>query len=354
MAHKLSDIAAALGTHVLGAADLLVTRPSEPASARAGDLALAMSPAYADALAASDAQAAIVWEGCDWQSLGLKAAIAVPRARLAMAHLTQAFDDAHVPHGIHSSAVIDPSAQLGDNISIGPFVVVGRNVRIGSGCVIGAHSSIADGAVLAGDTQLFDGVRIGRNVQIGARVILQPNVVIGADGFSFVTAGPSNEERALGTMGRTPLAPPPDAVRHRIHSLGSVVIGDDVEVGANATIDAGTIRPTRIGRGTKIDNLVQVGHNVVLGEDCVLCAQAAVAGSANIGDRTVMGGKSGIRDNVTIGSDVVLGGGAIVLGHVASGSFMMGYPAQDMPAHRAQIKGLRRLPQLLRDIAGRQ
>ena len=354
MALTIQDIATALGAQAFGAVDLLVKRPCEPAMAATDDLALAMTPAYGDALEASKAQAAIVWQGCDWQALGLKAAIEVPRARLAMAHLTQAFDSQSQPQGVHETAVIDPSAKVAAGASVGPFTVIGPMVEIANDVIIGAHCSISEGASIGQQTQLHDGVRIGRKVQIGASVILQPNVVIGADGFSFVTAEPSNEERALRTMGRTPLDPPRDAVRHRIHSLGSVIVGDDVEVGANSTIDAGTIRATQVGRGTKIDNLVQVGHNVVLGEDCVLCAQAAVAGSAKIGDRTVMGGKSGIRDNVTIGSDVVLGGGAIVLGHVASGSFMMGYPAQDMPDHRAQVKGLRRLPQLLRDLATRQ
>ena len=137
--------------------------------------------------------------------------------------------------------------------------------------------------------------------------------------------------------------PPKDAKRHRIHSLGGVLIGSDVEIGANSTVDAGTIRATQVGRGCKIDNLVQVGHNVILGEDCVLCAQAAVAGSARLGDRVVMGGKSGIRDNISVGADVVLAGGAIVLGHVKPGLFMMGYPALQMSEHRAQQKALRRL-----------
>lgn len=353
MGHRIADIAAALGAEAFGAVDLQVQRPAEPQSAEAGDLALAMTPRYADALASSKAAAAIVWPGCDWQSMGLKAVIVVPRARLAMAHLTQVFDGHGALQGVHDTALIDPSARIGKDVFIGPFAVIGADVHVAQNCVVGSHVSIANGATIGKATHLHDGVRIGRNVQIGAHVICQPNAVIGADGFSFVTAGPSNEERALVAMGRTPLDPPEDAVRHRIHSLGSVVIGDDVEVGANTTIDAGTIRPTRVGRGTKIDNLVQVGHNVVLGEDCVLCAQAAVAGSAQIGDRTVMGGKSGIRDNVVVGRDVVLGGGAVVLGHVAAGSFMMGYPAQDMPTHRAQVKGLRRLPKLLRDLATR-
>ena len=341
MIRTISEIAAALGADVLGNGDVVVARPAEPGLAGPNDLALAMSPAYEAALRTSSARAAVVWPGADWLGLGLVAAIEVPRARLAMARITQAFDVPQMASGVHPSAVIDPSAHLGEDVSVGPFSVIGADCTIGAGAVIGPHVTLAAGVRLGAGSRLHPGVRIGHGVQIGEKAILHPNVVIGADGFSFVTEGPSNEERAFANAGRAPLEPPEDATRHRIHSLGSVVIGDDVEVGANSTIDAGTIRPTRVGRGTKIDNLVQVGHNVVLGEDCVLCAQAAVAGSAVLGDRVVMGGKSGIKDNVPVGSDVVLGGGAIVLGPVPDGTFVMGYPARPMPEFRAAQKALR-------------
>lgn len=325
MAQTVKEIAAALGAEAFGAVDLLVHRLAEPGDAGADDLALAMSPRYSDAVAVSTARAAVVWKGADWQALGLDAAIVVPRARLAMAGLTQAFQRPQSDSGIHPSAVIDPSVTIGDGARIGPFV------SVGAGCTIGQ------------DADIGAGVRIGQDVVIGDRVVLQPNAVIGADGFSFVTAEAANEEIAFATAGRTTLPPHPAAARHKIHSLGGVVIGDDVEVGANSTIDAGTIRPTRVGRGTKIDNLVQIGHNVIVGEDCVLCAQAAVAGSAVIGDRTVLGGKSGVKDNVTLGCDVVVGGAGIVLANVSDGRFMMGYPATDMPSFRAAQKALRKL-----------
>jgi UDP-3-O-[3-hydroxymyristoyl] glucosamine N-acyltransferase (EC 2.3.1.-) len=133
-----------------------------------------------------------------------------------------------------------------------------------------------------------------------------------------------------------------------------VVIGDDVEIGAGSTVDAGTIRATRVGQGTKVDNLVQIGHNVIVGAHCLLCAQAGVAGSTVIGDRVVVGGKAGIADNLKIGDDVVLGGGSVVLSHVPAGRVMMGYPATKMQLHIESYKALRRLPRLLRDIATRQ
>jgi len=214
--------------------------------------------------------------------------------------------------------------------------------------------SIAPGVVIGADALICAGVRIARRVRIGDRVVLQPNVVIGGDGFSFVTATPAHVETARETLGRGPVTVPDDPTWHRIHSLGGVVIGDDVEVGAGSTIDAGTIRATQVGRGTKIDSLVQVGHNVIVGQDCLLCAQAGVAGSSRVGDRVVLGGKAGVADNLVIGDDVVVGGGSVVLSNVPAGRVMMGSPATRMDTHIESYKALRRLPRLLRDGLSRQ
>jgi UDP-3-O-[3-hydroxymyristoyl] glucosamine N-acyltransferase len=341
MTQTVKDIAAALGAKAFGAVDMLVTGLSEPASAGPDDLALAMSPNYADALAQGAARAAVVWAGADWQAMGLLAAIEAPRARLAMAGLTQMMDPKHTNTGISAHAVIDPAAQIGQGVSIGHFCVIGAAAVIGDGCQIADHVSIADGVVIGADAQIHAGVRIMRRVQLGARCIIQPNVVLGGDGFSFVTAAPSNVEIGRKTLGKAPFEVPADPVQHRIHSLGGVMIGDDVEIGANSAVDAGTIRATSIGSGTKIDNLVQVGHNVQIGAHCLLCAQTAVAGSARIGDRSVLGGKCGVADNLKIGTDCVIGGAAIVLSDVPMGSFMMGYPAQPMLIYRARERHLR-------------
>ena len=341
MTQTIAKIALALGAQVLGDGSIVVSGLAEPSGAGPSDLALAMSPRYAGALATSDAIAAVIWDGADWQALGLRAAFVVPRPRMAMSILTQLVDKPLGANGIHPNAVIDPSAKIGASVATGPFCVIGPDTQIGDGTVLAEHVSIGSGAVIGAGSILHPGVRIGRNVSIGDRVILQPNVVIGGDGFSFVTAAPSIAETGKRTLGKTPFQPIPDATQHRIHSLGSVVVSDDVEVGANSTIDAGTIRPTRIRRGTKIDNLVQVGHNVVIGEDCLLCAQTAVAGSSVIGDRSILGGKSGVSDNITLGADCLLGGAAIVLADVAAGSFMMGYPAKPMLRFRADQRSLR-------------
>ena len=353
MAHRVKDIAAALGAQAFGAVDLLVNGASEPASAGPDDLALAMSPAYGAALGKGQARVAVVWPGADWQALGLEAAIIAPRARLAMAHLTQMLDAALPPTGISPQAAIDPSARIGANVTIGAFCVIGADVVIGEGTWIADQVSLSAGVQIGADCQIHAGVRLQRGVHLGARVIVQPNATIGGDGFSFVTAEPSNVEKARETLGEAAMEAPDDPTWYRIHSLGGVVIEDDVEVGANSCIDAGTIRPTRIGTGTKIDSLVQVGHNVIVGAHCLLCAQAGVAGSTVIGDRVVVGGKAGIADNLIVGDDVVLGGGSVVLSNVPKGRVMMGYPATKMQTHIEGYKALRRLPRMLRDLAKR-
>ncbi len=341
MAKTVQDIATALGAKAFGAVDLLVTGLSEPAGAGPDDLALAMSPAYGDALLQGKARAAVVWAGADWRALGLDAAIEAPRARLAMAGLTQMMDRVEPPLGVSVHAIVDPTANIGKDVSIGHFAIIGAGAVIGNRSRIAEHVTIGAGVVVGQASHIHAGARLMGGVRVGARAIIQPNVVIGGDGFSFVTATPSNVEIGRKTLGKVPFEAPADPVQHRIHSLGGVQIGDDVEVGANSTIDAGTIRATRIGNGTKIDNLVQVGHNVVVGAHCLLCAQTAVAGSAVIGDRTVLGGKSGVGDNLKVGTDCVIGGAAIVLSDVPDGSFMMGYPAQPMLTYRARERHLR-------------
>ena len=340
MPTTIQDIATALGATALGAVDFVVTGLSEPATAGPDDLALAMSPQYGDALAQGQAQAAVVWDGADWQGLGLQAAIIAPRARLAMAGLTQMMDPP-LPHaGISKHAIVE-GARLGVSPHVGAFSVIGAGAELGDHVWIGTHVSIDPCVVIGAGAVIHDGVRIKRNTRIGDNVVLQPNVVIGGDGFSFVTASPSHVETGKRSLGKTPFAPMDDPVQHRIHALGGVVIGNMVEIGANSTVDAGTIRATAIGHGTKVDNLVQVGHNVVIGDHCLLCAQTAVAGSARIGDRSVLGGKSGIADNLRVGTDCVIGGAAIVLSDVADGSFMMGYPAQPMLKYRQRERALR-------------
>jgi len=351
MAHSIDDIARATGLTAEGDGSIRVERPADPCEAGPSDLALAMSPAYADALGASGARAAVLWEGADWQALGLEAALFAPRARVALAGLGDVFaPPLDMDPGIHPTALIDPSAEIGADVWVGPFTVIGPHARIGPGSRIGAHGFIGRGAVIAAAALLHPGVKVMHGVEIGPRFIAQANAVLGADGFSYVTPEPGAVESAKAT-GAVDADSRNTALR-RINSLGGLVIGADVEIGAGTTIDRGTVAPTRIGDGTKIDNLVMIGHNCQVGRTCLICGHVGIAGSVTIGDRVVLGGKVGIADHLKIGSDSVLAGGTLVGANIPKGSVMMGVPAKTREQAFAELKALRRLPRLVRDIEG--
>lgn len=350
MAYTIREIAAALGAQAEGNLDLTVARAAEPQAAGGDALALAMDPKYATGLAQGAARAALLWPGADWQALGLEAAIFAPRSRLAMAGLSRMMDPGpEIAPGIHPLAVIDPSAEIGAGAAIAPFVVIGRGARIGEGARIASHVSISEYASIGCDALLMQGVRIGSHVTIGDRFIGQPGCVIGGDGFSFVTPEKSGVEEIRTTLGHR------DEIRQqswtRIHSLGAVTLGDDVEVGANAAIDKGTIRDTAVGRGTKIDNLVHLGHNVQVGEDCLICGQVGVAGSTRIGNRVVLAGQCGVSDNIFVGDDVIAGGSTKIYSNVPAGRVILGDPAVKMETQMEINKALRRLPRLAATVA---
>ncbi|SLN39531.1 UDP-3-O-acylglucosamine N-acyltransferase [Aquimixticola soesokkakensis] len=354
----MAELATRIGGQLVGDGTVVVTSAAEPKDAGAQDVALAMDPRFAQGLAGSGAVAAVLWAEADFATLqqqsNLKAAILVGRARLAMAGITASFDRSmQVEAGIHPMAYVDPTAELGADVALGPFVCVGAGAKIGARSRIGANVSIGAGVVIGEGAVIHAGVVLNAHVTIGARFIAQPNAVVGGDGFSFVTAEKSNMEEARETLGTA-------SVDHgaqdwlRIASIGGVVIGDDVEIGSNACVDQGTIRATRIGSGTKIDNQVQVGHNVVIGRNCLLCGQSGVAGSAVIGDNVVIGGRAAIADNLKIGDGAIIGGGAGVLSNVPAGRAMMGTPAVQMKTHVEMYKALRRLPRVLRDMTASQ
>lgn len=350
MSITIKDIAASLGATCDGQVDMVVSRACEPAHAGPDDLALAMDKSYIEALATGHAQAAVLWHGADWSALNLKAAIFVTRPRYAMASITESFAiSPEMAPGIDKLAIVDPSAVIGENVSIGPFTTIGARARIGANSRIMSQVSIAEDVDIGPDALLFSGTRIGSFVRIGARFIAHYNSVVGSDGFSFVTPEPSGAEQARRDFKTDGKAKPQSYAR--IHSNASVIIGDDVELGASATIDKGTVADTEIGSGTKIDNHVQIGHNVRVGRDCLLCAHAAIAGSSVLGDRVILGGQAGVGDHLVLGDDVIAAGATAILSNVPSGRVMMGYPAVKMAQNIQSYKALRRLPRWMDKIA---
>jgi UDP-3-O-[3-hydroxymyristoyl] glucosamine N-acyltransferase len=350
MPYTIAEIATALGIRAEGDTTLNVSAVAEPASAQATDLALAMKPEFADQLSQGGARAAMLWDGADWQAMGLDAALMAPRPRYAMSGLSAMMDaGAGYATGLHETAVIHPTAKLADDVSVGPFAVIGAGAQIGTGSVIGAQVFVGQGTQIGERALLHPGVKIGHGVTIGDRFIAHFGATVGADGFSFVTPEPSAAEKVRETLGDQAGATAQSYAR--IHSLGGVVIGDDVELGANSCIDRGTVRATQVGSGCKFDNLAQIGHNVVIGNDCLICAQVGIAGSSRIGNNVVLGGQTGVSDNLFIGDNVITGGATKVLSNVPSGRVMLGYPATKMDAQLELYKQLRRLPRLIADVA---
>lgn len=248
----------------------------------------------------------------------------VERPRLVLKKLLELFSNRPlVLPGIHKTAVIEPSSKISKSTFIGANVYIGSNVVIGDNCILYANCTILD------------------NVTIGKNVIVHSGAVVGSDGYSYVTEEESNLEKAKKgnfnfNLGRQ--------IQHKILSIGGVVIEDDVEIGANSCIDAGTIGPTVIGSGTKIDNLVQIAHNCKIGKDCLIVGQVGFAGSVNVGDRVVAGGQTGFADNINIGDDVIFAARAAVHGDIPSNSVYMGMPAVPYQDYLKNEKMMRRLP----------
>jgi UDP-3-O-[3-hydroxymyristoyl] glucosamine N-acyltransferase len=252
------------------------------------------------------------------------ACIVVSRPRLAMAKLTNLFAvPVPVSAGIHPTAIIELGVTIGENVAIGAYTYIGANTVIGANSVLHPQVYIGPETVIGREALIFSGVRIGARVSIGDRCMVHFNASIGSDGFSFVTPQVGSVEAAkmTGAVGAT------NDELVRITSLGTVIIGDDVEIGANTSIDRGTIAATHIGNGTKIDNQVQIGHNVVIGENCLICGCVGVAGSAVIGNRVVLGGGSSVADHVNVGDDAVAMALSGIAGNVPPRSVVGGVPA---------------------------
>lgn len=339
--YTMEALAKALDGRLDGDAGYKVVRTVHPADeCKSGDLALAMEPGLLPLLKQSKAEVAIVGEGAEVPA-NLKATIFVGRSRYAMSKLTALFEK-KLPacDGIHPSAFVEEGAEIAEGVSIGAFSYVAAGAVIGANTVIHPQSYIGPDAQIGPNGLIYPGVRIGARVIIGARSIIHYNTTIGADGFSFVTPEVGSVEAAkttgeVGSSTNTQLV--------RIASLGAVVLGDDVEVGANTSIDRGTIVSTCIGNGTKIDNQVQIGHNVKVGDHCLLCGRVGIAGSTVIGDRVVLGGGVGVADHVKVGDDVVAMAMSGIAGHVHPKTVIGGVPAKPRKKFMEDIKNIARV-----------
>ena len=313
---RLADLADLVSGRVVGDPDRIVraVRPLE--SAGPDDLAVLHNPKYASAAQRSGAGVILVREpvGLETRDLLLHDAPYV-----ALARILETLYPAHRPTaGVHPSAAVDPEARLGDGVSVGPCAVVEAGARIGDATVIGPGCVVGRDAEIGSDCTIHPRVVVAAGCRVGDRCILQPGVVLGGDGFGFATA---------------------DGVHHKVPQVGRVIIEDDVEIGANSAIDRGSLGDTVVGRGTKIDNLVMVAHNVEIGTACLIAAQVGIAGSTTVGDGVMMGGQVGIAGHVRIGDGAQLGARSAVMKSVPEGTLVSGDPARPFrETRRAQAE----------------
>lgn len=257
-------------------------------------------------------------------------ALAVPDVSAAIVELLHHFHpEIDAPASIHPSAVVDPSASIGEGVALGAHCVVESGAVVGDGARIGPGCFIGPRAVVGPGSRLHDRVTIAADCRIGARCVLHTGVVVGADGFRY--------ELIKGRLTKMP-------------QVGTVEIGDEVEIGANSTIDRASFTATRVGDRTKIDNLVQIGHNCEIGSDCVIVAQVGIGGSCRLGRGVVIGGQAGLSDNTTVGDGVRIAGKAGVHGEVPSGAEIAGSPAIEARQYFKAVGVFRQLPDLYRQV----
>lgn len=323
-----SEIAEQLGGKVIGdgAVELKGFAPAN--TARAGDLTFAENEAFFEK-ARQSAASAILVDG-DFAPDG-KTLIRVPQARIGFAKvLTMFFPEPRNPAGVHPSAVVAASAQIDATASIGPNCVVGERVKIGARTQLDSLVAVAEDSVIGEDCRIFPNVTIYHQSKIGSRVRIHSSTVVGSDGYGYVF----------------------DQSFHRkIPQVGNVVIGDDAEIGAGCTIDRGALGSTIIGKGAKLDNLVQIAHNVVVGDHCIIVAQAGIAGSTKLGQYTIIAGQVGLAGHLNIGNKVTIAAQSGVMHNIPDGEKWWGSPARPEKQMKRQILALDRLPDLLKRVA---
>ena len=334
MSLTVGQIAAQLGAEVEGDAGRVIHAVAGVRDAGPEDIAFVSQARYAADAAASGAGALIV--GRDWAIPVSAALIRVDQPETAFARIAQAFiPPTPIPEiGVHPTAIISPKAQVGLRPSIGPYAVIEADVVLGDDVVVGAQCYIGHGVHIGSHSRLYPQVSIREYCRLGARVIVHNGTVIGSDGFGY------NVDR--------------QGVRTKIPQIGIVLVGDDVEIGANVTIDRARFGKTRIGVGVKIDNLVQIGHNVVIGDHAVVVAQVGIAGSTMIGGKAILAGQSGVAGHLTVGAGAVVSAQAGVTKDVPPGSYVMGFPATPHKEMARQYAAVARLPELRERVAALQ
>ena len=323
-----AELAKHLGADVLGDSTVMLHAFAPADQAAAGQVTFAENETFL--AAAESSQAAAIITPKTFNSTK-KVLIRADNPRVAFAKaLALLHPEPTLPAGIHASAVVAASAQIDPTAHVGPFCVIGERVRVGAGVILLAGVNLGDDVTVGDGSKLFPHVTVYPRGQIGKRVRIHASATIGADGFGYVF----------------------DAGSHRkVPQIGNVILGDDVEIGANACVDRGALGSTVLGKGTKIDNLVQIAHNVQIGDHCAITAQVGIAGSAKLGSYVVIGGQTGIGGHLTIGNQVEIGAASAVMTDIPDKSRYLGTPAQPSRECMREIAALRKLPELLKKVS---
>jgi UDP-3-O-[3-hydroxymyristoyl] glucosamine N-acyltransferase len=325
---RLSEIAQKIACELCGQADLEIIRVAGIEEAGPGDLTFVSNRKYVKHIKTTKASAIIL--GYDIPDVPISS-LRTSNPYLAFARALELFHTPLRPDpGIHPTALIAEEVRLGENPSVGAYVVIGRGCVIGHNAAIYPHAVLYPGSILGDDVVLHSHVTVRENCRLGNRVIVQNGSVVGSDGFGF--------------------APKEDGTYYKIPQSGAVIIEDDVEIGACATIDRAAVGDTRIKRGAKIDNMVQVGHGCEVGENSVLAAQTGLAGSTRIGRNVQAAGQVGFAGHLTVGDGAVVTAQSGVPHDIPAGAVMSGYPAMDNTAWRRAVTAFAQLPEILKRV----
>lgn len=331
MQKTLREIASFLGAEVAGNAGTVITGVSGIKEARKGDITFLANTKYLSLLEETKASAVILSRKIKIGNLSMSF-IVTEEPSLAFAKIVSWLAPCQIQHpkGIHPTALIGKGVFLGKEIALGPYVVVGDNVSIGDRTIVYSGSFIGDDTKIGADTLIYPNVSVRERISIGSRVIIHSGTVIGSDGFGFVSV---------------------DGRHHKIPQTGTVEIGDDVEIGANVTIDRARFDKTIVGKGTKIDNLVQIAHNVIIGENTLIISQVGISGSTVIGNNAVLAGQAGFVGHITIGDGAIIAAQAGVTKSVSANTFVSGYPARPHSEAKKVNACLQRLPRLYEEVS---
>ncbi len=332
MKKTLAELAEMIGGTVSGDPSVEIDGVAGIREARAGQLTFLANPKYERHLETTAASAVVV--SPDDREAGERSGkpllvVRNPYGAFARAMELFAGPGAVVERGVHETAVVSPSAVLGPDVAVGAGSIIMERSQIGAGVVIHPGVYVGPGVEIGADTILYPKVTVKAASVLGSRVIVHAGTVIGSDGFGFASE---------------------DGEHRKVPQIGNVVVEDDVEIGANVCIDRATTGTTLISRGTKIDNLVQIGHNVVIGEGSIVVAQVGISGSTRLGRGVVVGGQAGLAGHITIGDGAMIGAQAGVTRDVPAGERVSGYPARKHSQAKRLLACIARLPELIREV----